>query len=230
MVHWLQFDRDYLEFLANIHELESSLQSYINASFENITSTESALSMLMQLRKILQRESLKDDLDSKMTTIFQHYNTDLETVMRTYEKFKTGPPHVRNAPPVAGDVMWARQLMRRIEGPMHYFRDVHELTDSKDGRKSVKVYNKIARTIVEFETLWHIAWVKGVETAKSGLQSTLIVRHPQTNKLHVNFDHQILELLRESKCLMRIGYEIPDSAKMVLMQEDKFKNYFNLLS
>eukprot|EP00327_Prymnesium_parvum_P015479 CAMPEP_0113272674 /NCGR_PEP_ID=MMETSP0008_2-20120614/23450_1 /TAXON_ID=97485 /ORGANISM="Prymnesium parvum" /LENGTH=4484 /DNA_ID=CAMNT_0000122153 /DNA_START=48 /DNA_END=13502 /DNA_ORIENTATION=+ /assembly_acc=CAM_ASM_000153 len=225
-----QFDRDYLEFLANIHELESSLQSYINVSFENITSTESALAMLMQLRKILQRESLKDDLDSKMTTIFQHYNTDLETVMRTYEKFKTGPPHVRNAPPVAGDVMWARQLMRRIEGPMHYFRDVHELTDSKDGRKSVKVYNKIARTIVEFETLWHIAWVKGVETAKSGLQSTLIVRHPQTNKLHVNFDHQILELLRESKCLMRIGYEIPDSAKMVLMQEDKFKNYFNLLS
>ena len=50
-----QFDRDYLEFLANIHELESSLQSYINVSFENITSTESALAMLMQLRKILQR-------------------------------------------------------------------------------------------------------------------------------------------------------------------------------
>ena len=79
--------------------------------------------------------------------------------------------------------------------------------------------------IVEFETLWHIAWVRGVETAKSGLQSTLIVRHPQSNKLHVNVDHQILELLRESKCLMRIGYEIPDSAKMVLMQESKFKNY-----
>ena len=34
-----QFDRDYLEFNANIHELESSLQGFINSSFENITST-----------------------------------------------------------------------------------------------------------------------------------------------------------------------------------------------
>ncbi|KAL3914211.1 MAG: hypothetical protein SGPRY_007703, partial [Prymnesium sp.] len=37
-----QFDRDYLEFNANIHELEASLQGFINSSFENITSTEQA--------------------------------------------------------------------------------------------------------------------------------------------------------------------------------------------
>ena len=47
-----QFDRDYLEFLANIHELESSLQGFINASFENITSTEQALSMLKKFQKL----------------------------------------------------------------------------------------------------------------------------------------------------------------------------------
>ena len=60
-----QFDRDVLEFNANIHELESALQGFINSSFENITSTEQALTMLKQFQAILQRESLKDDLDSK---------------------------------------------------------------------------------------------------------------------------------------------------------------------
>lgn len=35
-----QFDRDYLEFNANIHELESSVQGFINASFERIGSTD----------------------------------------------------------------------------------------------------------------------------------------------------------------------------------------------
>ena len=44
-----QFDRDFLEFNANIHELESSLQGFINSSFENITSTEQALMMLLSL-------------------------------------------------------------------------------------------------------------------------------------------------------------------------------------
>eukprot|EP00965_Chrysotila_dentata_P220518 6191824-Pleurochrysis_carterae.AAC.1 len=38
-----QFDRDFLEFNANIHELEASLQGFINSSFENITSTEQVL-------------------------------------------------------------------------------------------------------------------------------------------------------------------------------------------
>ena len=47
--HKSHFDRDYLEFNANIHELESSLQGFINASFENIMSTEHALNLLKQL-------------------------------------------------------------------------------------------------------------------------------------------------------------------------------------
>jgi dynein heavy chain len=107
-----QFDRDYLEFLANIHELESSLQGFINSSFEHITSTEAAMVLLDQLRHMLQRDSLKDDLESKRLTIFQHFLGDLEVVSRTYEKLKNNPPLVRNVPPVTGNVLWARQLMR----------------------------------------------------------------------------------------------------------------------
>ena len=225
-----QFDRDYLEFLANIHELESSLQGFINSSFEHITSTEAAMTLLDQLRHMLQRDSLKDDLESKRLTIFQHFLGDLEVVSRSYEKLKNNPPLVRNVPPVTGNVLWARQLMRRIEAPMQQFRNHQELMELKDSKKAVKVYNKIARTVVEFEALWELAWVRGIEAAKSGLQSTLIVRHPTTDKLYVNFDHQILELMKEAKCLRRLGHEIPESAKMVLMMEDKYKHHYNLLS
>ena len=49
-----QFDRDFLEFNANIHELESSLQGFVNSSFENIVSTEQALIMLKKFQIILQ--------------------------------------------------------------------------------------------------------------------------------------------------------------------------------
>ena len=227
--HMNQFDRDYLEFNANIHELESSLQGFINSTFEHIGSTEHALSQLTQLQKILKRESLKDDLESKFLVIFHNYSLDLETVQRLYEKQKQQPPCVRNAPPVTGNVMWARQLMRRIEGPMASFKET-PLMNTKESKKVVKTYNKIVRTIIEFETLWMLAWTKGIEAAKAGLQATLIVRHPKTDKLHVNFDREILQLLRETRCLMRMGIEVPESAKMVLMQEQKFKEHHNLLS
>ena len=65
---------------------------------------------------------------------------------------------------------------------------------------------------------------------KAGLQATLIVRHPETGNLLVNFDREISQLMREAKYLQRMGIEVPESAKMVLLQEEKFKRYYNQLS
>jgi dynein heavy chain len=39
-----------------------------------------------------------------------------------YERNKEAPPIARNAPPVAGNILWARQLLRRIEAPMVVFQ------------------------------------------------------------------------------------------------------------
>lgn len=42
----------------------------------------------------------------------------------------------------------------------------------------------------------------------TGLQATLIIRHPDDSKLYVNFDPEILQLIREAKCLDRLGIHI----------------------
>lgn len=47
------------------------MQTFINQSFENITSIEHSLKLLHKFQSILQRESLKSDLDSKLNIIFQ---------------------------------------------------------------------------------------------------------------------------------------------------------------
>mmetsp|Transcript_13743 Transcript_13743/g.31844 ORF Transcript_13743/g.31844 Transcript_13743/m.31844 type:complete len:4493 (+) Transcript_13743:136-13614(+) len=224
------FDRDFLEYNVNIAELETALQGFINASFENITSTEHALSLLKQFESILQRETLKADLESKYTVIFHNYGLDLETVQKIYDTQKHNPPMIRNAPPVAGNIIWARQLLRRIEEPMKKFKANKNIMTTKESKKIIRTYNKVARALIEFETLWHHAWCKSIDAAKSGLQATLIVRHSRTGKLFVNFDREILQLIRETKCLQRISIDVPESAKMVLLQEDKFKSYYNQLS
>eukprot|EP00899_Mesostigma_viride_P009796 jgi/Mesvir1/18818/Mv04309-RA.2 len=225
-----QFDRDFLEFNVNIHELETALQGFINASFENITSTEHALHLLRQFQAILSRDSLKADLEDKYMVIFQNYGLDLDAVQRIYEKYKHAPSLVRNAPPVAGCIMWARQLLRRIEEPMKKFSANRSIMATKESKRIVKTYNKVAKALIEFETLWHQAWVKSIDSAKAGLQATLIVRHPENGRLLVNFDKEILQLMRETKNLQRLGIEVPESAKMVLLQEEKFKSYYNQLS
>ena len=51
---------------------------------------------------------------------------------------------------------------------------------SKDSKRIVRTYNRVAKALIEFETLWIQAWMRSIESAKAGLQSTLIVRHPVT--------------------------------------------------
>lgn len=61
---------------------------------------------------------MQADLAAKYQVVFQSYGKDLEVVQQQYEAHKGAPPLPRNSPPVAGNVSWARQLLRRIEGPM----------------------------------------------------------------------------------------------------------------
>ena len=53
----------------------------------------------------------------------------------------------------------------------HALLTFHALQESK---KIVKTYNRIARTIIEFETLWQLAWTKSIDASKAGLQATLL--------------------------------------------------------
>eukprot|EP00854_Cymbomonas_tetramitiformis_P002070 gene2070-2767_t len=224
------FDRDYLEFNVNIHDLETTLQAFINNSFENISSTDQALNLLRQFQGILQRDTLKADLDDKYLVIFQNYGLDLDAVQKLYEKHKHSPHLVRDAPPVAGNIMWSRQLLRRIEEPMKKFSKDKGITLSKESRRIVKTYNRVASTLIEFEMLWYQGWVKSIEGSKAGLQASLLVRQPQTGRLVVNFDKEILQLLRETRYLQRMGVTVPEGARMVALQSDRFKRYFNELT
>lgn len=221
------FDRDYVEFNVRITDLEANLQHFINESFESITSITHSLSLLKKFQLILHRDSLKSDLDNKFTIIFQTYGMELQQVQNIYERNKHSPPIARNLPPVAGNITWSRHLLKRIEEPMKNFESNQNVLNSKEAKRIIKTYNKVARTLVAFEYLWYQAWIQSIDTAKAGLQATLIIRHPEDQQLYVNFDQEILQLIREAKCLDRMGIVIPESAKIVLVQEAKFKSYYN---
>ncbi|OLQ04248.1 Dynein gamma chain, flagellar outer arm [Symbiodinium microadriaticum] len=88
--HHNRFDRDYVEFNVRISDLESSLRQFINQSFEAIASIDSSLKLLTKFQAILQRDSLRQDLENKFAVIFHNYGLELTHVQDQYEKYKTG--------------------------------------------------------------------------------------------------------------------------------------------
>ena len=226
------FDAAYAQFNKSIQELETSLQVTINSAFENITSTENALVLLRKFQTILQTETFKSDLDSKYMVIFHNYGLELENDQKLYERHKSDPPLVRNITPVAGAITWARQLLRHIKGPMDKFATNDTVMNNpKESKKIIRTYNKVSLALIDYEAIWVDAWKRSIDSSKAGLNATLLVRDTQTGKLFVNFDIEILQLIKETRAIMRLGgIDIPPQAKMVLMQEQKLKTYLNELS
>lgn len=42
-------------------------------------------------------------------------------LLQLYHSQKDDPPLARNMPPIAGKILWVRQLYRRISEPINYF-------------------------------------------------------------------------------------------------------------
>ena len=47
--------------------------------------------------------------------------------------------------------------------------------------------------------------------------SLILVKNEENKKLYVNFDLEIMQLIREAKCMDRVGIEIPESARIILL-------------
>ena len=222
-----RFDREFVEFNVGISKLEQDLLGFIHKSFEQIPNIEQALKQLRKFKAILKRESLQNELQNKYMTIFNQYSKMMNEIKDQYTQYNNSPPLVRNMPPVAGNIKWARHLFARNCGPMEKFPE--ELKKAKESRTSVNLHNRIGDCLVLYEYLYLQAWCQEIEKAKAGLQATLIIKHPDNHKYFVNFDQEIMQLIREAKCLDRMSIEIPESARIVLLQEEKFKMYYNEL-
>ncbi|KAJ1151043.1 hypothetical protein NDU88_003830 [Pleurodeles waltl] len=105
------------------------------------------------------------------------------------------------------------------------FRDVKIMARSHVYNHTVKLYNRIASALVGYEALWYQNWTTQVDAGLRGLKVTLLVRNPLTHKLMVNTDPRLLHLIEETKWMLRLGIQVPETALSAFNQGSKFKQY-----
>ncbi|XP_032555846.1 dynein heavy chain 5, axonemal isoform X2 [Chiroxiphia lanceolata] len=220
------FDQDYEEFCREINDLHDQLRIFMDITLENILNTQRALSMLQKFER-LQIPNL--GIDEKYQKTFQKYGHDIETVCKIYSRHKQDPPLARNLPPIAGKILWARHLFHRIQEPMETFQRHPAVLQTPDGKRIIRNYNKVAKVLMKFEVIYHREWLQQIELIKRGLQATLLVKAPETGELFVNFDPQILTLIRETDCMAHMCLEIPPFASIIQHQRDWYKKIVNNL-
>ena len=159
-------------------------------------------------------------MEDKFKMVVAKYVADLQFVQSEYMEHKDNPPLARNLPPISGKIAWSRQLYHRIAGPVEVFQTNDQLMQLPETKKAIKKYNRLARVLVEYELVFLKVWTKQIDAARASLNSTVLVRHPDTRELYVNFDKKVLELLRDIQVLQGMGIEMPTQGLLVYGQKN----------
>ena len=140
----------------------------------------------------------------------------------------------------------------RIQQPMDIFVANKTILQYPEAKKIIKNYNQLSKVLLSYEILYHRGWLRQVNVVSTGIHSSILIRvnrddllsagpatgtssvvtsTSQTNPEYlVNFDPNILELIRETQCLVRLGLEILKEAAILAQREEILKKHYQDLT
>ncbi|XP_076055178.1 dynein axonemal heavy chain 5-like [Oratosquilla oratoria] len=192
------FDSDVEVFAASVRELLRRVHTMVEKEHEEVWETPMAWRMLNRFEKIAEYVP-QLDVQEKYRRILSRYMQELDKIIKVYNKQCENPPHLRGMPSVAGKIQWARSLFKHLEEPMMIFGEHPHLLHIPEGKEAVKRYNRIGRTLVQYELTYYDAWRK-----QSTIKETLF--DPIKNKIQLllhNFSQVSYPLVVTISVLLR---------------------------
>ncbi|NXU62099.1 DYH8 protein, partial [Horornis vulcanius] len=183
-----EFDVDFVKFMSEVERLEvSNIMIYYN-----LLGKESIESLRLGLFQNLNMPCLQEETERTVGCILQHYVAELEATKKIYQAQKDDPPLARNMPPIAGKILWVRQLFRRVNEPISYFHKHSDILSSPEGKAVVQSYNKLAYVLVEFEVVYHDAWMKEISQLQYPLKIAIIENELKSKRMQLEVNLKII--------------------------------------
>jgi len=97
-------------------------------------------------------------METKYSELIVMFHQEIENIRDRYNEDRSDPPMSRNIPPIAGRILWIRQLYRRLEVPMDIFRLHPKVLVLEPMQKCIKIYNALMSVFTHYEKIYHKAW------------------------------------------------------------------------
>uniref|UniRef100_A0A8C2U8V4 Dynein axonemal heavy chain 10 n=1 Tax=Coturnix japonica TaxID=93934 RepID=A0A8C2U8V4_COTJA len=220
------------KFKAGVSIIEEDAKNFIDKSFKNLRSAETAFDMLLNFKNTRCRETINKQLMMKFNDILDQYCKEVENVKQIFVQNLTDPPLFKNHPPLAGAIYWCRSLFHRIKHTIVRFQEVEGLLASGRGKEVRKIYLKVARKMKEYEDQKYDQWRDETEKVLPLLlEKTLLIFITGGSATHkgvqflVNFSPRLQEIIIETKYMEQLGFPVPEIARNVALQEDRYLRY-----
>ena len=134
------------------------------------------------------------------------------------------PPLTKNQPTVAGSIKWSRSLFARVKQTMTKLAVVEdEMMALELGQQVHGKYLALAKQVMKFEKALVSKWLANIDAdALSYLKLNILARDADSKRVVVNFSKGLGQLMRETRYLDRMGFDIPEIALNVTLQEERY--------
>ncbi|XP_012509385.1 PREDICTED: dynein heavy chain 9, axonemal [Propithecus coquereli] len=217
----MDFENGISEFNRRVEDLDQRLGTIFIQAFDDTPGLEHAFKLLDIAGNLLERPLVARDASDKYLVLLRMFSKELDAVRMIYsqhvqEEIELGfsPVH-KNMPAVAGGLRWTQELRQRIQGPFGNFRRItHPCMESAEGRRMIQKYEDMLSLLEKYETRLYEDWCQTVsEKSQYNLSQPLLKRDPETRQITVNFNPQLVSVLKEMSYLEpRAMKHIPETA------------------
>ncbi|EPQ13414.1 Dynein heavy chain 9, axonemal [Myotis brandtii] len=228
----MEFENDVSKFNQRVEDLDRRLGTIFIQAFDDAPDLEHAFKLLDIAGNLLERPLVARDASDKYLVLLQMFNKELDTVRTIYsqrvqEEAELGfsPVH-KNMPSMAGGLRWAQELRQRIQGPFANFgRLTHPCMESAEGKRMIQKYEDVLSLLEKYEARLYEDWCQTVsKQSQYNLSRPLLTRDPATKQITVNFNPQLVSVLKEMSYLQpRQLKHIPETAAAMFSSREFYR-------
>ncbi|KAJ8415860.1 hypothetical protein AAFF_G00404170 [Aldrovandia affinis] len=232
-----EFECEYEGFKEKVLDFDRRLATILYLAFRDCSGLESAFKLLAVYGHFMERPVIKEIFSPNFLILLQLFDQELERCKQLYDSHihqVEGSVGVvsKNMPLVSGSLKWARMLKERIQTPWTNLCYVEDVT--LEGSQMELVYQKYMEMLTlldQYEEKVYSNWCSGLDqVCQFNLDQSLIKRHGPTGLLSVNFNPQLVAVLKDVKHLQMLDQtNIPGAALAMFEKKDVFIMYVGSL-
>ncbi|XP_056152723.1 LOW QUALITY PROTEIN: dynein heavy chain 9, axonemal [Lampris incognitus] len=219
-----EFDEDVRGFKLKVDDTDRRLGAIFCQAFDDASGLENTFKVLDMFGSLLERPLVAADAQARYPLLVSMFDMELDGCKLLFNRHKQTAEELgysqvdKNMPAIAGGLRWAQQLQGRIGAPFSKFRHVsYPCLESAEGCRAIQKYEEMMHLLERYSNSLYEMWAETVtERSQLNLSLPLISRDPATRLISVNFNPQLVSVLREVKYLeARRAQAIPDIAVQI---------------
>ena len=201
------FEEEYNAFMQLRADFDYRIGSIALQCFEQCVGLEGAFKLIHGFMGLIDRVDVIDDVGPQFPRLLHVYEQDLDTVKALFDQLKQNPLLSKNMPDTAGILRVLNEFRQRTQRPRDQIVALnHPLFQTPEADRIFAKHDELLSLFKQYENQVFEDWAASVgDRSEQNLARPLLVRDKHTFLIKVNFDPQLVSVLREVKYLQTLS-------------------------